>query len=162
VRVRGGGSSGQAGALRHGIARALIEADPELRVFTQARRLSDPRCSHRRAKKGRLAQGSQGAAVLEALIPARRSSRMVRLLQGCSALEATLSQRGEKGGSRFRWQLKPQVEIASARRYFGTDGVRGVVGEDLTVELVEQLAGPRHLVEQRPCLRRSRHAGIRR
>src|SRR5438270_5065279 len=26
-----------------------------------------------------------------------------------------------------------------ARRYFGTDGVRGVVGEDLTTELVEQL-----------------------
>src|SRR5881392_2102811 len=26
-----------------------------------------------------------------------------------------------------------------ARRYFGTDGVRGVVGEDLTPELVEQL-----------------------
>jgi len=26
-----------------------------------------------------------------------------------------------------------------ARRYFGTDGVRGVVGEDLTVELVERL-----------------------
>jgi len=26
-----------------------------------------------------------------------------------------------------------------ARRYFGTDGVRGVVGQDLTVELVEQL-----------------------
>nr|MBA3427248.1 phosphoglucosamine mutase [Actinomycetota bacterium] len=25
------------------------------------------------------------------------------------------------------------------RRYFGTDGVRGVVGEDLTVELVERL-----------------------
>ena len=25
------------------------------------------------------------------------------------------------------------------RRYFGTDGVRGVVGQDLTVELVEQL-----------------------
>jgi small subunit ribosomal protein S9 len=32
VRVHGGGPSGQAGALRHGIARALIEADPELRV----------------------------------------------------------------------------------------------------------------------------------
>jgi small subunit ribosomal protein S9 len=28
----GGGITGQAGALRHGIARALIEADPELRV----------------------------------------------------------------------------------------------------------------------------------
>ena len=31
ARVRGGGPSGQAGALRHGIARALVEADPELR-----------------------------------------------------------------------------------------------------------------------------------
>ena len=28
----GGGSSGQAGALRHGISRALIELDPELRA----------------------------------------------------------------------------------------------------------------------------------
>ncbi len=32
VRVHGGGSSGQAGAVRHGIARALVEADPELRI----------------------------------------------------------------------------------------------------------------------------------
>jgi small subunit ribosomal protein S9 len=32
VRVHGGGPSGQAGALRHGIARALVEADPNLRV----------------------------------------------------------------------------------------------------------------------------------
>lgn len=31
VRVHGGGISGQAGAIRHGIARALIEIDPELR-----------------------------------------------------------------------------------------------------------------------------------
>ena len=32
VRVHGGGVSGQAGAVRHGIARALVEADPEIRV----------------------------------------------------------------------------------------------------------------------------------
>ena len=32
VRVQGGGPSGQAGAIRHGIARALVEADPEIRV----------------------------------------------------------------------------------------------------------------------------------
>ena len=31
ARVHGGGVSGQAGAVRHGIARALIEVDPELR-----------------------------------------------------------------------------------------------------------------------------------
>lgn len=30
--IDGGGTSGQAGALRHGIARALIEIDPELRT----------------------------------------------------------------------------------------------------------------------------------
>jgi small subunit ribosomal protein S9 len=31
VRVRGGGIAGQAGAVRHGVARALTEIDPELR-----------------------------------------------------------------------------------------------------------------------------------
>ena len=31
ARCHGGGVTGQAGALRHGISRALIEADPELR-----------------------------------------------------------------------------------------------------------------------------------
>jgi len=31
VNVKGGGLSGQAGAVRHGITRALIEFDPELR-----------------------------------------------------------------------------------------------------------------------------------
>jgi small subunit ribosomal protein S9 len=32
VRVHGGGISGQAGAVRHGVARALVEVNPELRV----------------------------------------------------------------------------------------------------------------------------------
>jgi small subunit ribosomal protein S9 len=32
VRVHGGGPSGQAGAVRHGIARALVEVNSELRV----------------------------------------------------------------------------------------------------------------------------------
>jgi len=31
ARLHGGGPAGQAGALRHGIARALVEADPTLR-----------------------------------------------------------------------------------------------------------------------------------
>ena len=31
ARIEGGGMSGQAGAVRHGIARALVEADPTLR-----------------------------------------------------------------------------------------------------------------------------------
>ena len=32
VNVRGGGISGQAGAIRHGISRALVGIDPELRL----------------------------------------------------------------------------------------------------------------------------------
>jgi small subunit ribosomal protein S9 len=32
VRVEGGGLTGQAEAVRHGVARALVEADPELRI----------------------------------------------------------------------------------------------------------------------------------
>ena len=31
VNVHGGGTTGQAGAIRHGISRALLEADPEYR-----------------------------------------------------------------------------------------------------------------------------------
>ncbi len=36
ARIHGGGVSGQAGALRHGIARALLEVDPELRPVLKA------------------------------------------------------------------------------------------------------------------------------
>ena len=36
ARLHGGGVSGQAGALRHGIARALIELDPSLRPALKA------------------------------------------------------------------------------------------------------------------------------
>ena len=36
VRVRGGGFTGQAGALRHGISRALLEFNPELRPKLKA------------------------------------------------------------------------------------------------------------------------------
>ncbi len=33
VNVKGGGYTGQAGAIRHGIARALVSAEPELRTI---------------------------------------------------------------------------------------------------------------------------------
>jgi small subunit ribosomal protein S9 len=39
VRVHGGGVSGQAGAVRHGVARALCEIDPELRKELKRRGL---------------------------------------------------------------------------------------------------------------------------
>jgi small subunit ribosomal protein S9 len=37
ARIHGGGVSAQAGALRHGIARALVEADPALRTELKRR-----------------------------------------------------------------------------------------------------------------------------
>ncbi len=50
VKVHGGGSSGQAGAVRHGIARALLVAHPELRpVLRQGGFLTrDPRQKERK------------------------------------------------------------------------------------------------------------------
>jgi len=50
ARVHGGGISGQAGALRHGIARALIVAQPDLRKRLKAEGLltRDPRMKERR------------------------------------------------------------------------------------------------------------------
>lgn len=50
VNVSGGGPTGQAGAIRHGIARALLEVDPEYRsVLKKAGFLTrDPRMKERR------------------------------------------------------------------------------------------------------------------
>src|SRR5664280_2070988 len=80
----------------------------------------------------------------------RRSSRSAnprssKLLEWCAYSKAAQrSRRCSRGEARkeipVSMATEPQVEMPGTRRYFGTDGVRGVVGEDLTVELVEQLA----------------------
>lgn len=50
VNVGGGGTTGQAGAIRHGVARALLKADPELRgALKRAGFLTrDPRMKERK------------------------------------------------------------------------------------------------------------------
>lgn len=57
VTVRGGGTTGQAGAIRHGIARALIAFNPELRQSLKRAGVltRDPR------KKERKKYGQKGA-----------------------------------------------------------------------------------------------------
>jgi small subunit ribosomal protein S9 len=57
VNVQGGGPTGQAGAVRHGIARALLEADLNLRPTLKSEGLltRDPR------KKERKKYGQPGA-----------------------------------------------------------------------------------------------------
>jgi|SRR4051812_48830014 len=50
VNVSGGGPNGQAGAIRHGLARALVAADPNLRPMLRADGLMtrDPRMRERK------------------------------------------------------------------------------------------------------------------
>ena len=50
VNVKGGGLSGQAGAIRHGISRALCKTDPELRgtLKKAGLRTRDPRMKERK------------------------------------------------------------------------------------------------------------------
>ena len=50
ITVKGGGFTGQAGAIRHGIARALCEADPEFRPNLKAEGYltRDPRMKERK------------------------------------------------------------------------------------------------------------------
>ncbi len=57
VRVLGGGVSGQAGAIRHGITRALVQANPELR--TQLKKVGFVRRDPR--EKERKKYGQRGA-----------------------------------------------------------------------------------------------------
>ena len=60
VRVQGGGITGQAGAIRHGITRALIEFDGELRkplraagfVTRDAREVERKKVGRRKARRG--------------------------------------------------------------------------------------------------------------
>ncbi len=57
ARCKGGGSSGQAGALRHGIARALEKVDAELRASLKKRGL----LTRDARKKERKKYGQKGA-----------------------------------------------------------------------------------------------------
>ena len=83
ANLQGGGTSGQAGALRLAIARALIEADSEDRPAAEEGRLPDPRPAGHRAQEVRPEEGPQGAPVQQALIPRYRG-----LSDVCSARTA--------------------------------------------------------------------------
>jgi small subunit ribosomal protein S9 len=50
IKVHGGGHHGQAGAIRHGIARAILQSDPEARVLLRKNGLltRDPRMKERK------------------------------------------------------------------------------------------------------------------
>ena len=66
--VAGGGLSGQAGAVRHGISKALDELRAGSARRPEEGRLPDPRLPHRGAQEVRPGEGAQVVPVLEALI----------------------------------------------------------------------------------------------
>ena len=65
--VAGGGLSGQAGAVKHGISKALQLYDPSLRSGAEGGRLPDPRQPRGRAQEVRPPQGPPQLPVLETL-----------------------------------------------------------------------------------------------
>ena len=68
ARISGGGITGQAGALRLGIARALILVHPGQPDHAEAGRFPDPRPAGQGAQEVRSEEGAEGAPVLQALI----------------------------------------------------------------------------------------------
>ena len=67
----GGGTSGQAGALRLGIARALVSLDDELRSQLKKAGPAHARRTREGASQVRAQEGPQGPAVLQALAGSR-------------------------------------------------------------------------------------------
>ena len=65
--IDGGGVSGQAGALRLGIARSLVELDARAADLAQEGRSPHPRRAGEGVEEVRPEEGPQGAAVLQAL-----------------------------------------------------------------------------------------------
>ena len=65
VNVNGGGESGQAGAVRHGITRALIDYDAPAEADAVEGRPGHARRARGRAEEGRPAQGATTQAVLK-------------------------------------------------------------------------------------------------
>jgi len=61
VNVRGGGFTGQAGAIRHGIARALLKVDPELRPTLKRAGFLITRPADERAEKSTVSRKARRA-----------------------------------------------------------------------------------------------------
>ena len=78
VNVRGGGFSGQAGAIRHGISRALLQVDGEYRpILKKAGFLTrDPRMKER--KKYGLKAARRGTSVQQEIICCSNRIKMVQ------------------------------------------------------------------------------------
>ena len=106
--VAGGGLSGQAGAVRHGLSRAITYFEPELRGAAQEGRLPDPRQPRRRAQEVWPRQGPPQLPVLEALSAAAFADAFRGI---CERSQVPLCRSGALGGRR---QWLPDAADAGA------------------------------------------------
>ena len=83
VNVRGGGTTGQAGAIRLGIARALLKVKTRSNGKAQKGQIPHPGFSQGRAEKGRSAWGQAKIPVFQAIIPPFPDSRGKDLVCFC-------------------------------------------------------------------------------
>ena len=70
------GSPARPGAVRHGIARALVEANPELRVPLKREGFLTRDARQVERKKAGLHKARKAPAVLQALVPGRQRARI--------------------------------------------------------------------------------------
>ena len=78
VNVRGGGVSGQAGAIRHGISRALLHADHRVPSGLKESWLPNPRSAYEGKKEVRSQSSSSRSAVQQAIIDCSGYIKMVQ------------------------------------------------------------------------------------
>ena len=137
VRVHGGGPSGQAGAVRLGVARSLNGIDEELnRPALKKAGFLTRDAARPRAQEGRSQEGPQGAPVQQALIPAYRAAATAARgrLPAPKAAPVRRVPPSARCGSRF--ELGIHAKGTPMSRLFGTDGVRGLAnGPIITAEL---------------------------
>ena len=76
--VEGGGVSGQAGAIRHGVARALLQREPRAPRHPEGRWLPDPRPENEGKKEIRSQSSSSRSAVQQAIIDCSDYIKMVQ------------------------------------------------------------------------------------
>ena len=88
VTVAGGGLSGQAGAVRHGLAKALTYYEPDLRAPLKKERLPHPRLPCRRAQEVRPQESARELPVLQAVSASTASSVLLvkQVIKPCASV----------------------------------------------------------------------------
>ena len=111
ARMHGGGVSAQAGALRHGISRALLEADPNLRGELKQRGFLTRDARAKERKKAGLKKARKRPQFSQALAGAENPDAW---LGGCSARMASAASPANCSprSSRSRWAARPSSRSA--------------------------------------------------